>query len=204
MISNADWDALLSPNNIDTCWTNWLSKFMQVMGGCIPQAVLRCRKNLPWITKPIIQAMRRRNALFRASKKTNSNQVLIKYKRARNHVVTMLRESKLAYFQGLGTRGQKEFWKAVKILNKQDSSIPTLIDNSGIPVTSNSAKATLLNTFFYECFNCALPPLRDLLPKFNPDNCPAELLCTVEEIEELLCALDINKATGPIMSLPEC
>ena len=31
------------------------------------------------------------------------NQVLIKYKRARNHVVTMLRESKLAYFQGLGT-----------------------------------------------------------------------------------------------------
>ena len=68
MISNADWDALLSPNNIDTCWTNWHSKFMKVMGGCIPQAVLRCRKNLPWITKPIIQAMRRRNALFRTSK----------------------------------------------------------------------------------------------------------------------------------------
>jgi len=38
MISNADWDALLSPNNIDTCWTNWLSKFMQVMAAYLKQS----------------------------------------------------------------------------------------------------------------------------------------------------------------------
>ena len=64
-------------------------------------------------------------------------------------------------------------------------------------ITSNSAKATLLNNFFYECFNHALPPLRDPLPRCNPDACPAVLLCTVEEIEELLCTLNVDKSTGP-------
>ncbi len=44
MISNVDWDALLSSNDIDTCWATWHSKFMQIMSICIPQAVLRCRK----------------------------------------------------------------------------------------------------------------------------------------------------------------
>ena len=197
MISNVDWDALLSFNDIDTCWANWHSKYMQIMDACIPQTVLRCRKNLPWITKAIIQAIRRRNALLRDFKKSNDNQILNKYKKVRNRVVTMLRESKLVYFQNLGSCSQKEFWKAAKLLNKQDSSVPTLSDDSGTPVTSNFAKATLLNNFFYDCFNHALPPLQDELQRCNPDSCPEELLCTVEEIEELLLTLKTDKSTGP-------
>ena len=82
----------------------------------------------------------------------------------------------------------------MKLLNKQDSSVPTLSDDSGTPVTSNFAK---LNNFFYDCFNHALPPLQDELQRCNPDSCPEELLCTVEEIEELLLTLKTDKSTGP-------
>ncbi len=46
----------------------------------------------------------------------------------------MLRESKLAYFENLGSCNQKEFWKVVKL---QDSSIPTLTDDAPcLPMTS--------------------------------------------------------------------
>ena len=70
--------------------------------------------------------------------------------------------AKATYFQNLSSRGQKEFWKAVKLLNKQDSSIPTLTNSAGVSIVSSSEKASLLNNFFFKCFNHDLPPLLSL------------------------------------------
>ena len=47
---------------------------------------------------------------------------------------------------------QKEFWK---LINKQGTTIPVLWDGS-TPVTLNGAKAELLISHFYECFNHSL------------------------------------------------
>ena len=63
------------------------------------------------------------------------------------------------------------------------------------------AKATILNNFFYTCFNRDQPPLNisTTEPTHNnlhPSNCPAELLCTEESVEELLMQLDTSKSTG--------
>jgi hypothetical protein len=63
MISEIDWDAVFSSKDIDVCWANWQSIFLSVMDNCIPHSVLKPCKNLPWLTKEIIQAMRRRNSL---------------------------------------------------------------------------------------------------------------------------------------------
>ena len=89
----------------------------------------------------------------------------------------------------------KEFWKAVKLLNKQESSIPTLIDSAGVSIVSSLKKASLLNNFFFECFNHDLPPLQVSQP-LNLVSCPEELLCSVEEIEELLYSLQPDKSIG--------
>lgn len=59
VLSAIDWTALLSSNDVNTCWLNWRSKFLQVIETSIPQAVLKARKNLPWLSKPIIQAIRK-------------------------------------------------------------------------------------------------------------------------------------------------
>ena len=64
------------------------------METCIPQAVLKARKNLPWLTKSVIQAMRKRNLLFNAAKRSNSPSDWEKYKCIRNKVVAMLRQNK--------------------------------------------------------------------------------------------------------------
>ena len=50
MLTAIDWTILSSPD-VNTTWLNWHSKFLQVMEECIPRAVLKARKNLPWLTK---------------------------------------------------------------------------------------------------------------------------------------------------------
>ena len=125
---------------------------MQVMEACIPQSVLKARKNLPWLTKPVVQAMRKHNSYFRAAKRSNDNLLWNKYKSIRNKVVELLRRGKRQYFYNLQTSTTKEFWKVIKVINKQESTIPTLWDNN-TPVTTSSGKADLLNRYFLDCFN---------------------------------------------------
>ena len=72
MLTAIDWSALLSSEDVNTSWLNWHTKFLQVMEACITQAVLKACKILPWLTKTVIQAMRKRNHLFNTAKKSNS------------------------------------------------------------------------------------------------------------------------------------
>ena len=194
MLDAIDWSALFQSSDVNTCWALWHTKFLQVMEACIPQSVLKARKNLPWLTKSVIQAMRRRNSLFRAAKRSDGDDLWNKYKTVRNQVVALLRLNKEQYFHNLQFSTSREFWKAIKVLNKQDSTIPTLWDDN-TPVTSDSGKADLLNRYFHDCFNHSFPPLKDLTP-LDPNSCPASILCTEEQVTELLQSLNPTKSTG--------
>ena len=70
--------------------------------------------------KDIKNAMRKRDALFKESGYS------AKFRSARNRVTNMLRRAKTDYFKNLNPRDAKQFWKAVKYLNKQQATIPTL------------------------------------------------------------------------------
>ena len=52
-----------------------------------------------------------------------------------------------------------EYWWAVKYLSKQQSSIPTLMDEDGNEALTGAQKADMLNKFFSKCFNCRSAPL---------------------------------------------
>ena len=90
---------------------------------CIPEGVLSPCKNLPWLNKNLICAMRKRNQLYKTAKQSGD---FSKYKFARNRVVSKLRMAKRAYFSNLNPKNPKKFWKAMKYLNKSQCSIPTL------------------------------------------------------------------------------
>ena len=119
-----------------------------------------------------------------------------RYRAARNKVVAMLRLSKTKFFRDLKFQTSKAFWKSMKMLNKQDCSIPTLVSN-GSAVSDNLDKASLLNSFFYKCFNDNSPPLPNLPPNLQPSDYPAELLCGEAEVYDLILGLDPTKSTGP-------
>ena len=109
----------------------------------------------------------------------------------------MLRDSKLKIFKNLNPKSSKSFWSAVKYLNKQESSIPTLITNECSIVTDED-KADLLNKHFAECFNQSQPPLSsECYCSPDPEGCPSDLFCTEEETFELLASIDTIKSSGP-------
>ncbi len=132
-------------DDIDQSWFHWQHKFLAIMEECIPRNVLpptSRRRNLPWLNKGIIQSMRRRNNLFRRSRYTSDDER--KYKRARNKVVSLMRSAKKEYFRKLNPHNSKQFWKSIKVLNKHNSSIPTLSQGSTL-LSTDQEKADALN-----------------------------------------------------------
>lgn len=92
-----EWDSLL-PSNIDQHWRNWKSYFLQVMEICIPHTAAKVKKGLPWINKKILNAIKKRDALFRTAKITGKPTDRDKYNQKRNQVVRMLRDGKQLFF----------------------------------------------------------------------------------------------------------
>ena len=107
----------------------------------------------------------------------------------REIVVAMRCLSKTKFFRGLKFQISKAFWKSMKMQNKQDCSIPTLLSN-GSAVSDNHDKASLLNSFFYKCFNANSPPLPNIPTNLQPSYYPLELLCDKAEVFDLILGLD--------------
>ena len=192
LILDIDWDSLLI-NDIDIAWANWYKAFMEVMKKCIPRRQLPInQRNIPWINKKVTQAMKRRNRLYKNSRKSTTARS--KYQLARNRVVSHIRKAKEEYFAKLRTKDQKQFWKTVKLLSVQKSMIPTLTQNSTV-LSNDLEKARTLNSFSSECFNTSVPPIKSIY--HSPSGTCPDLFCYVEEIEHLLLSLDINKSSGP-------
>ena len=105
LISSTDWDSLIT-DNIHSSWTNWHSKFMEIMCCCIPQVVAKSKKTLPWLNKQIIQILLKRNACYRVVKKTDNPSVRCKYKSLRNKVVGLIREAKKKFFENFESADQ--------------------------------------------------------------------------------------------------
>ena len=201
LIDETDWDSLLPEEDIDVAASNWHRKFMDIISMCIPQQTVKSRRNVPWLTKNIIHHMRKRNAAFHATKRSNKPEVAAKYNRLRNTVVKMLREAKNSHLNRLNVGSKKQFWKAVKVLSKQQSTIPTLHYQEATAET-NYEKAAMLNEYFSSCFNTSVPPLsqldeeRQTHTEFESAS-SEDLLCTTEEILSYIQALDATKASGP-------
>ena len=184
--------------DIDQAWEFWQQKFLIITEQCIPKGSLPRRKCAPWVSKQIVSAIRKCNTYYCRANQTGRYELLSKYKHLRNKVVHMVKRGKRDYLNNLKSASSKDFWKAVKNLNGRQCSVPTL-NHSGVTASSDSKKATMLNDFFSSCFNQSIPPISLTCgsKRLDPMNCPPELLCSKDEVLELLRALDTSKANGP-------
>ena len=73
------------------------------MSECIPKKRIIIDSRPPWISDDIMKAIRRRNRLFAAYKKSGNEYKLAEYKYTRNAIVSTIRVSKVKYFQKLHT-----------------------------------------------------------------------------------------------------
>ena len=77
-------------------------RFLAIMEECIPHRYLRKRRNLPWLTKNIIQLIRKCNVLFRKAKRSMKDVYILQYKKLRNRIVDLMRNSKKRVFLQTG------------------------------------------------------------------------------------------------------
>ena len=195
LIRATNWKSLLS-DNVDLSTENWTSRFLEIMEECIPQQELKKRRNLPWLTKNVMRHVRKRNNMFLRAKRSKNPTHFAKYKKIRNNVTTMLRSAKQRYFNSLTSANSKQFWKTVKLVNKQQETIPVLSQDN-IKAITDKEKSNMLNSYFSKCWNHSEPPLIDLLESNYEETCPDHLFCTTQEIVQLIKGLDVSKANGP-------
>ena len=131
--------------------------------------------------------MKKRNQLFKKAKRTGNFR---QYKLA----LAQLQLAKRRYFQTLNPKNPKKFWKAIKFLNKNKQSIPTL-SLDGTVANSDVDIANILNLFFCSCFNRSHSPIQHQDTPASSD-CPEEILCSESEVYNMLAALDMMKASG--------
>ena len=193
MIEETVWSNILTGDNISKAAANWTERFLAIMEECIPRRYLRKRRNLPWLSRDILQLIRKCNTLFKKAKRFMKDSHIQQYKRLRNRMVNLMRIKKDEYFRRLSGSTNKEFWKSMKLLNKNRATIPTL-ERDNCTAASDLDKATLLNTFFASCWNSGEQPLTE-------DTCPCVDLpafeISPEEVFALINKLDVKKANGP-------
>lgn len=105
----------------------------------------------------------------------------------------MLRNAKSHFFDNLHKGSQRQFWKSMKYLRKEECTIPNLSHNG---VTADN-KVIVLNHFFSQCYNSELPSfLHTKLPEQYKVR-PEDILCIEEEVTYLLQTIDVSKSSGP-------
>lgn len=84
-------------NKVENCLLRWKRAFMDIMSICVPKTVLPDKSRPPWLSKPRIQSIRKRNLLFK--KATTGSVIHIKGESTRSKVCYMFCQSKRAYFE---------------------------------------------------------------------------------------------------------
>ena len=92
LLSNTDLCYIFAETSIDTCWSHWKEVFFDIVNICIPKSILPDRRSIPWMTKQIVQAIRKRNYYYRKARQTNCAIYLDKYKQLRSRITFMLRQ----------------------------------------------------------------------------------------------------------------
>ena len=194
MLFDIEWEQLLDHDDINLSWNNWKSTFMKIMSLCIPR-VKRRSLSLPWVSKSILDEIKKRNSLYHRCRKSHSQYDWILYKRQRNHTLKLFHNAKLAYYNHLGDSTPKTFWSTIHSLNKSNyQSIPSLYHGDASAVT-NVEKAQLLNEYFVSCFNTSTGSLQP--SAHDVDTIDDSFLCTYHELVDLLLSLDCSKSPGP-------
>ena len=124
----------------DEAMEYWQKTFLEVFNRHAPMKTQRVKHSIkpPWLTKEIENEMRIRDKLIKTKKFTE-------FKKQRNKVTKLIRQSKKSYFQNMLNKNpktdSKTIWSAINRLTKSNSN------NSGIP---KSLSPDALNNHFVD------------------------------------------------------
>ena len=201
LIVRTDWSFLRNVSNVDTAWDLWEQKFRFLLWRSVSPKPLFHNSGvfLGW-TGGLKQKSGRETASIGKLEQLAIHPCGLSTCHWGTKLYNCWDSQRRIAWERMSNLGSKQFWKIIKYLKKTSSQIPTL-KIGATEASSNIDKASLLNEMFSKNFNDALPPLSELDRQCflaDPSSPPPEdILCTEQEIFNLLIALDTNKASGP-------
>ena len=143
MINTTNWDQLFS-TDMNISLQNWQSEFLHIMEACIPKSRPSSKRRLPWLTRRMLLLINKKNKLFRAWRQSGSLTLRRKYIALRNSLTNLLKSAKKSFFRNVNTTDQKRFWKSVHLLTSSSASVPTLVHDTGVALTSQERQILCL------------------------------------------------------------
>ena len=170
------------------------------MSHTIPTKTIRHGKNLPYLSKALIRAIKKKLKLFKTARKDNTKKSWTRYTTARNKVTTALHCAKARFFDDLSNKisASKDFWSVYHKLSPPKYRIPGDLISGQISATTTTDKADLLNKTFTQCFSSPTTftppdPSEDTQGPLTLES----ITCDEAEVYDLLSTWKLNTATGP-------
>ena len=203
--STFDWESL-QDNDINVYADNINTAINSIASECIPNKQIKVKPlDPPWLTSFLKRHIRKRKRAFRKAKRTYLESHLKSFRKLRNKVTTLIRDSKKSFNDKLAdklkssTTTTKDWWSTLKIFinpNSSSSFPPHEYDNN--IYTDESDKANILNKYFQS--QTMLNETNAVPPNLTPLALNSELniiVLTPLEVESVLKTLIIGKASGP-------
>ena len=190
--------------DVETMWSNFKGAIQKAMENHIPvKHTSSMKQSLPWITRKIKIAIRKRNTLFQRARKTNTAKDRDAYTTQRSIVQSMIRRSYWEHMEKriVGDDGKptaeinKNFWSYIKATKKDRVGTSPLKDN-GVLVSDSKSKAEILNKQYQSVFSKEDPTIIPT-PIEPPSPTMSEIVISREGVLKLLLDLKTSKATGP-------
>ena len=199
-----DWKDILSDENVETAFDNFVNKFLFLYDENVPtvNATSKNRRKIPrmpWITNALLRSINKKNEMYYKYKRKKTEILYRKYSSYRNNLTALLRTAKRQYYSAqfqATFNNIKDTWKVIRCAFKSPPKVSKIkqININGAVVDDS----TIIVEEFNEYFCNIGPNLQKAIPTCNKnffDFLPepnSESLFLVPTIEEEL--LDIVRS----------
>ena len=139
-------------NSVEQNWNSFKQAVTTGISQFIPQKSSKLKFSLPWITPKIKREMHKKDRLHRRAVRTKDQHHWKAFKRQRNSMSNLIKESHNSYLNDvIGdslTENPKRFWSYVKHSRSENLGIPPLKTEQGMFVTDKDKAETLNSSFF--------------------------------------------------------
>ena len=146
-----------NPENfsVEENWSTFKSTLAKAINDYIPQRSSCSKYKLPWINPGIKRHMRKKDRLHKKALRTRNPKHWVEFKRERNLVSRLVKESHSNYLNNvIGPsldENPKKFWSYIRTCKSEDNGIPPLRSGNKLCSTDKD-KTEALNSYFHTVF----------------------------------------------------
>ena len=207
---NISWDSLFLTDDIELITNEITNAILSAAESSIPSKIVTIRKGGPkWLSCKIRKMIRQKNRIHRKAKHFNNPMHWNKYRKIRNEVTSLVRNTKDKYNNDLIKKNYKhEFFlqklvehsKQISGIKGSDMSIPPILHNDNL-IFDDIERASLFNIYFskqseIDGSNSNIPNLSHVANQIS------EIKLCENEVEDVLKVINPTIAPGPDLINP--